>query len=66
MSVRATVHNSRVWGSIEVAAWGLRFHLVIRLDKLINSSESSKQSLGIEDEDLVPPKESGRKRHKLK
>ena len=39
---------------------------LIRLDKLINSSEPSKQSLGMEDEGLVSPKESGRKRHKLK
>ena len=39
---------------------------LIRFDKLINSSESSKQSLGMEDEGLVSPKESGRKRQKLK
>ena len=39
---------------------------LIRLDKLINSRESSKQSLGMEDESLVSPKESGRKRHNLK
>ena len=39
---------------------------LIRLDKLINSSESSKQSLGMEDESLVSPRESGRKRHNLK
>ena len=38
---------------------------LIRLDQLINSSESSKQSLGMKDESLVSPKESGRKRHKL-
>ena len=32
---------------------------LVRLDKLINSSESAKQSLRVEDEGLV----SGRKRH---
>ena len=39
---------------------------LVRLDELINSSESAKQSLRMEDEGLVSPKESGRKRHKLK
>ena len=39
---------------------------LIRVDKLINCSESSKQSLGMEDEGLVSPKKSRRKRHKLK
>ena len=39
---------------------------LVRLDKLINSSESAKQSLRVEDEGLVSPKESGRKSHKLK
>ena len=36
---------------------------LIRLDKLINSTVSSGHSLGMEDEGLVSPKESGRKRH---
>ena len=39
---------------------------LVRLDKLINSSESALQSLRMEDEGLVSPKEPGRKRHKLK
>ena len=39
---------------------------LVRLDKLINSSKSAKQSFGMEDESLVSPKWSGRKRHKLK
>ena len=38
---------------------------LVRLDELI-SSESAKQSLGMEDEGLVSPKESGTKRYKLK
>ena len=39
---------------------------LIRLDRLVNSTVSSKHSLGMEDEGLVSPKGSGRKRHKLK
>ena len=39
---------------------------LVRLDNLINSSESAKQSLTMEDEGLVSPKESGGKRHKVK
>ena len=37
----------------------------VRLGKLINSSESAKQSLGMEVRAWSSPKESGRKRHKL-
>ena len=37
---------------------------LVRLDKHINSSESAKQSLRMEDEGLVSPKESGRTRRK--
>ena len=39
---------------------------LVRLDELINSSESAKQSSGMEDEGLISPKESGTKRYKLK
>ena len=35
-------------------------------NELINSGESAKQLLRLEDESLISPKESGRKRCKLK
>ena len=63
-----------------MAAWGLIMSRVtviyelvrgdpkylVRLDKLINSSESAKQSLRMEDESLVSPKEYGTKGVKVK
>ena len=61
-----------------MAAWGLSrvpviYELIrgdpkylVRLDKFINSSESAKQSLKMEDESLVSPRESGRKGARVK